>query len=432
MSTITRTLLALQFIIAASISPRAAIPQFLQTRQPFCYDAGGNGVSCASAAPSSPATITSIWGGARHLIVLKSDGTVWDWGYNWNGDLGDGTVIDRYTPVQVHGPGNVGFLTGIKAIMGGESHNFALKMDGTVWAWGWNVMGQLGDGTFNTSYTPVQVSGLSSITALGGRGYHSLAIENDGTVWAWGDNSNGQLGHDTSAVPCSFPNGSSVNCSNVPVQVIGLSGVLAVTGGGFFSLALMPDYTLSAWGSNKDGQLGIGSFTDQPAPKAVSGLTNVLQVSAGWFHATAVKTDGTVWTWGVNDKGELGDGTTTKSNVPIHVNGLTNVIQVSAGDCQTAALKSDGTVWSWGCNERDELGDGTSIDRHTPVQVHGLSNVIAIAARDYHNVALKSDGTLWTWGWNINGQLGDNTVTDRSTPVQVLFNPKLLYLPLIQ
>ncbi len=141
------------------------------------------------------------------LLFLKSDGTVWDLGFNWFGKLGDGTFStfsppadfsnDRHLPVQVHGPGNAGYLNSITAIMGGESHNFALKSDGTVWDWGWNSMGQLGDGTFTDRYTPVQVSGLSSVTALGGRGYHSLALRSDGTVWAWGFNSSGQLGDGT-------------------------------------------------------------------------------------------------------------------------------------------------------------------------------------------------------------------------------------------
>src|SRR5260221_7466515 len=135
------------------------------------------GAAWAQAAPGAPAapapapTVVAIWGGARHCIVLLSDGTVWDWGMNWFGQLGDNTFSvfqanfsqgtnDRHTPIQGPGPGNVAYLTGITAIMGGESHNFALKNDGTVWAWGGNGLGQLGDGTLNESHVPVQVVGL--------------------------------------------------------------------------------------------------------------------------------------------------------------------------------------------------------------------------------------------------------------------------------
>jgi alpha-tubulin suppressor-like RCC1 family protein len=375
------------------------------------------------AAVVSPATVVSIWGGARHCIVLKSDGTVWDWGFNWFGKLGDGTAStfgatatnnDRHTPVQVHGSGDVGFLTGINAIMGGEAHNFALKADGTVWSGGGNSLGQLGDGTNTDRYTPVQISGLTSVTSLGGRGYHSLAIKSDGSVWTWGFNGSGQLG-----------DGTTTN-RNVPVAVNGLDGVTAITGGYDFSIALNLDHTLRSWGSNQHGQLGTGSAASSTIPLTVSGMSNVVQVSAGWKHALALKSDGTVWTWGQNFNGELGNGTSTDSSVPVQVAGLTGVIAVSGGDCHSAALKSDATVWAWGCNNTAngvgnfEVGDGTGIERHTPVQVVGLTGVIAIAARDYHNIALKADGSVWTWGFNANGQLGDNTTIDRSTPVQVL------------
>jgi len=384
-------------------------------------------VAAPSAAQSSQPTVVSLWGGARHSIVLLSDGSIWDWGLNTWGKLGDGTAStytsgfttpaidhDHHTPVRVHGVGDVGYFGPAAAIMGGESHNFALKADGTVWSWGYNAFGQLGDGTNVDRYTPVQVAGLDSVVSLGGRGYHSLVVKADGSVWTWGFNSTGQLG-----------DGTTTN-QNRPVQVPGLSGVLAVTGGYNFSLALMSDHTLRAWGNGSSGQLGNGATAQSLVPVALTGLTNVAQVSAGWKHAVAVRFDGTVWTWGQNTNGQLGNGTTTDSTVPVQVSGLTNVIAVSGGDCHTAALKADGTVWAWGCNNNSkgvgnfEVGDGTSIERHAPVQVSGLRNVVAIAARDYHNVALRSDGTVWAWGFNENGQLGDGTTIDRSVPVQVL------------
>jgi alpha-tubulin suppressor-like RCC1 family protein len=426
------TIAAMAILAAAPFSPSAAISA--ESSPVPCYDALGNSVACAPkvGVAVAPARVMSIWGGARHGIALQSDGTVWTWGVNYHGMLGDGTLAERHTPIQVHGPGNIGMLSSITAVMGGEQHNLALKSDGTVWAWGWNAFGQLGDGTYTDSYIPVQVSGLISATALGGRGYHSLAIGPGGTVWDWGLNSYGQLGITT-----------AITRSAVPTQVLGLGGVLTVTGGYNFSLALMPDLTLRAWGCDTHGELGDGTNTSTSVPVPVSSLSNVTQVSAGWKHVVALESDGTVWTWGQNDHGQLGNGiaSTTGVSVPVQVSGISNVIAVSGGDCHTTALRADGTVWAWGCNNssgngagNDELGDGTNIERHTPVQVMGLTDVIAITARDYHNYAIKSDGTVWAWGWNINGQLGDNTTIDRNVPVQVQFPPALnvwLYLPLV-
>ena len=442
---IARCLIALPLVLIAAVSAPAAIVQLPKTGQTICNDASGNVSGCAgqdgAAVTASSPNVISIWGGARETIALKADGTVWTWGLNGCGSLGtgncgklgDGTEISRSIPVQVHGPGNVGYLTSITAIMGGEHANYALKSDGTVWAWGGNFVGQLGDGTYTNTVTPVQISGLSSVTSLGGRGYHNLAIKSNGTVWAWGWNSRGQLGHDTSTTPCPAPLAGT--CSNVPVQVIGITNPLTVTGGGFFSLALMPNHTLKAWGANESGQLGDGSYTDRPAPVDVSSaLSNVVQVSAGWRHAVALTSAGTVWTWGDNAYGEIGNGmtSTTGISVPFQVPGFSNVLAVSGGDRFTAMLKADGTVWTWGWNSFGQLGDGTFTDRSTPVQVVGLSNVIAIAARDYHTLAIKSDGSVWAWGSGGNGELGNNKTANSNIPVQVVFLQTSIFLPLIQ
>jgi alpha-tubulin suppressor-like RCC1 family protein len=264
---ITRRLIVLPLVFLAAVSAPPAGVRPPKTDQTICADASGNLAGCTSpsqnwvALPASSANVRSIWGGARETIALKSDGTVWAWGLNSCGGLGsgncgklgDGTEISRTIPVQVHGPGNMGYLNSITAIMGGEHANYALKSDGTVWAWGGNFVGQLGDGTYTNTVLPVRVSGLTSVRSLGGRGYHNIAIDSNGTVWAWGWNSRGQLGHDTSTSPCPAPLAGT--CSNMPVQVIGITNPLTVTGGGFFSLALMPDHTLQAWGANEYGEL---------------------------------------------------------------------------------------------------------------------------------------------------------------------------------
>jgi len=242
-----------------------------------------HGVNCKA--------FSEIAAGLYHSITLKSDGTVWTWGDNQHGQLGDGTATDRTTPVQVQG------LTGVVAIAGGSYHSLALKSDGTVWAWGSNSSGQLGNGTTTKSYTPMQVQGLTGVVAIAAGGKHSLALKSDGTVWAWGDNWYGQLG-----------NGTTTN-RFTPVQVQGLTGVVAIAGGYYHTIALKQDGTVWTWGYNWYGQLGDGtSSPHRTTPVQVQGLTGVVAIAGGYYHTVALKQDGTVWTWGSDSYGQLGDG----------------------------------------------------------------------------------------------------------------------------
>ena len=362
------------------------------------------------------ADVVSIWGGARGTVVKKSDGTVWTWGANFGGKLGIGvdsaTVGRVLIPNEVHGPGDVSFLNSVSAIMGGEVHNVALKSDGTVWAWGSNIFGQLGNGSNTDAHTPVQVSGLSSVIALGGRGYHTLAIEADGSVWGWGWNTAGELGDGTS------------NPTTVPVRVVGLTNPIAVSAGYKFSIALMPDGTVFQWGH---GRVIGNSF----APVQTPGLSNITAISAGWDHALALRSDHTVWAWGKNRVGELGDGTTMNRTNPVPVTTLSNIIAVSGGDWHSSALASDGTIWKWGRNDVGQLGNGSAdgagnyIPHPLPAKIqfdnNGLDfgNIVMVAARDWHNIAVKADGSVWQWGANDQGQCGDNSTVDRWRPVQV-------------
>jgi uncharacterized repeat protein (TIGR02543 family) len=362
--------------------------------------------------------VVSVWGGARNALVLKSDGSVWQWGLNAHGQLGDGTTTDASVPMRVLGPDGMGYLSGIVDIMGGEQHNFALKSDGTVWAWGKNLEDQLGDGNATDSDVPVQVSGLSSIVKLGGRGYHSLAVKSDGTVWAWGWDRYGALGIGIADSNYDYP---------VPVQVEGLSNPIMVSSGFCFSVALLQDHTLVAWGSNEEGQLGDGTNIDRYTPVPVVGISDVIWVSAGWTHVVAIKADGTVWTWGGNywdgafpGYGMLGDGTTLDHWTPEQVPGLSGAIQAFGGDGHTAVLLRDGTVWTFGANSAGQLGTGTITTQSlVPVQVQGLNDVVMLTARDFHNQALKSDGTIWSWGSGLNGELGNGTWQNSPVPVQV-------------
>ena len=332
--------------------------------------------------------------GGAHTVALKSDGTVWAWGGNTSGQLGDGTTTDRRAPVQVSG------LAGVAVIAAGTYHSAALTSDGTVWAWGRNTDGQLGDGTTTPRTTPVQVSGLAGVTAIAAGGYHTVALKGDGTVWTWGDNSSGQLGDDSTTDRWTAG------------EVSGLAGVTAIAAGGLCTVALKSNGTVWAWGRNNYGQLGDGATVDRWAPVQVLGLTGVTAIAAGGYHTVALKGDGTVWTWGRNIEGQLGDGTTTPRTTPVQVSGLTGVSAIAAGTSNTAGLKDDGTVWEWGSIY-------APVAAWTPVQVSALTGVADVAAGGNSTAALKSDGTVWAWGDNDYGQLGDGTTVDRWTAGEV-------------
>jgi len=326
-------------------------------------------------------------------------------GNNTYGQFGDGSISaggveagGRNVPADM-------LMTNSSTVAAGGYQSMALKSDGTVWAWGNNVYGQLGDGTTTNRSTPVQVGGLSGVVAVAAGAYHSMALKSDGTVWAWGRNFGGSLG-----------DGTTLDRST-PVQVLGLTGVSALAAGRWYGMALKSDGTVWAWGANGYGQLGDGTKANRSTPVQVIGLTGVSALAAGELSSMALKSDGTVWTWGYNGYGNLGDGTTTNRSTPVQVLGLTGVSALAAGYDRSMALKSNGTVWAWGMKS----GDGTPTARLTPVQVLGLTGVSALAAGANHSMALKSDGTVWAWGNNGAGQLGDGTTNSyQLTPVQVI------------
>jgi hypothetical protein len=295
-------------------------------------------------------------------VALKADGTVWAWGANYNGQLGAG-IPDPYStvPVQVSGLANV-----VRIAAGGD-HSLAIKADGTLWVWGQNAWGQLGIGSsVPSSFVPVQVSTISNVVAAAGGMFHSIALKSDGSVWAWGHNSWGQLGDGTN------------NFANVPVQVSGLSNVLSIAAGGDHNLAIKTDGTVWAWGHNLYGQLGNGSALHSYVPIQVPGFGDVARLAPGVLHTLALKTDGTVWAWGSNMHGQLGTGNNMDSRVPIAVSGLTNVLSVVSGYAHNMALKADGTVWSWGANYDGQLCNGTTIHNNLPGAAPSMDGALAL------------------------------------------------------
>lgn len=230
-----------------------------------------------------------------------------------------------------------------------------MKSDGTAWAWGSNLAGQLGDGTKTDRSSPVQVSGITGVSGLAAGEYSSYALKGDGTVWGWGTDAQGQLAR---------PSGVE---STTPIQITTLSGITAITSGDRHALALKSDGAVMAWGANDYGQVGNGATSmAQSTPVQVTGLTGVTAIDAGQGASIALKSDGTVWTWGVR----YGEG--KEDHSPVQVSGLTGVVAVASGNDFYVAVKSDGSVWTWGGNTYCQLGDGTYVNKASPVQVTGL------------------------------------------------------------
>lgn len=340
-------------------------------------------------------SVGSVAAGNSHTLALDKDGTLWVWGSNYWGQVGNGTTTQRAPRVQ-H------VLTGVSAIAAGYSHSVALKHDGTVWTWGANSQGQVGDGHTANRTTPVQV--LTGVSSIAARDNRTLALERDGTLWVWGN--------DRSKIRA----GVVVNQA-VPERI--LTEVSAMAVGGYHALALKKNGTVWAWGDNRSGQLGDGrNYLQTATPVQVQGLSRVIAIDAGDYHSVALEADGTLWAWGHNSFGEVGDGTTTHRSTPVRV--LSGVSSMAAGSMHTLARKKDGTVWAWGHNDYGQVGNDTTTDRYTPVQLAGISDVVAITASGGNSMAIDRYGALWAWGDNSSHQVGDGGKDHRTTPVQVL------------
>jgi len=345
-----------------------------------------------------------VTAGQDHTVALKADGSLWAWGANDHGQLGDGTTIDRHSPVQI------GMDQGWAEVSAGGGYTVALKANGTLWAWG--VGGKLGDGTHTSRTSPVKIGTDGNWTQLAAGTHHAIALKVDGTLWAWGDNSYGQLGDGRTTISRTYP-----------MQIGTEQDWNQVSAGFFYTVALKADGTLWAWGWNKYGQLGDGTTVDRYIPVQIGTDRDWSQVDAGPFsHTLALKADNTRWAWGSNFRGQLGDGATTDRYYPVQTGTGQNWIQVTAGESRSVALKSDGTLWAWGDNSWGKLGDGTLSNRHSPVEIGNMNMAkdwIRLAGGGGHTVGLMADGTIWTWGSNNYGEVGDGTTIDRHFPMQI-------------
>jgi alpha-tubulin suppressor-like RCC1 family protein len=350
-------------------------------------------------------TITALSAGGRHTIALANDGRLYAWGDNWNNQLGDGNPPLNYngqpTPVAVTMSGTLSGKT-ITALAAGGLHNLVLTDDGQLYAWGDNSIGQLGDGTTTSRPTPVAITMTGplsgkTITAVSAGNSHTVALTSEGTLYAWGWNGFGQLG-----------NGTTTDQST-PVAVT-MSGTLAgktitaLSTGYAHTVVLTSEGRLYAWGWNNQGQLGDGTTTRRLTPVEVtmSGVLagkTVTAISTGDGHTVVLTSEGRLYAWGRNNNGQLGDSTATQRNVPVAVttSGVLlgkAITALSTGNDHTVALGSDGRLYAWGWGDLGRIGDGTTANRHSPVEVlmgGALAGraITALATGELHSVVLS-------------------------------------------
>ncbi len=394
---------------------------------------------------------TDISAGWAHMAALKSDGSLWTWGYNGNGQLGDGQTSSDFDPE----PARISSDYDWSFVKAGPSVTFAGKTDGSLWAWGENSNGEMGNGTVVGQSVPTRIGADDRwLTVATGRN-HGLGVLTDGTLLAWGNGEYGERGdglESTSQVPVQIEHAApwrysaagydfslSIDANGalwyfgrvsddlyhtIPVRV-GVDWDWSSTTGGFdHRMAIKTDGTLWGWGDNYWGELGDGTVESRDQPVKIGDESDWLLVEAGDNYTMALKTDGSLWGWGSNFRGQLGDGTLESKVTPVRIGTDSDWVSVKACTysflwSHTIAIKADKTLWAWGNNQRGQLGDGTTVDKLYPVQVGKDSDWKAMAAGSNHTVAVKENNTLWSWGDNFDGQLGIGTNEDSWVPVRV-------------
>jgi alpha-tubulin suppressor-like RCC1 family protein len=359
---------------------------------------GGPTFEDCPAPASGPLIASSVSAGARHSCLLRPCGEIRCWGWNGDGELGDGTNIDSERPVAVVE------LRGVKAVAAGGWHSCALDSNGDVYCWGYNRDGQLGSGNTTSTSRPVKaaVRGAVAIAAGGSSGSgHTCAVIQDGRVVCWGNGGFGQLGNgDDAPLAGGF--------SSTPVSVIGVTSATSVAAGANHTCALLASGSIQCWGSSLYGERGDGA-TRAPGsatPTAVAGISDAIAITAGGTHACAVLKSGAVKCWGANSVGELGIGhVSIASPTPADVVGLTeSAVSVAAGGDHTCAVGASGSLFCWGFNNTGELGipPPLRLSDVTPtvaaMPVPGVNDAVAVTAGELHTCVRLRNGVLNCWG----------------------------------
>lgn len=368
----------------------------------------GNGVSGSTTTPmavSGGGTWKALTAGAYATTCgLRPDNTGFCWGIGTHGGNGDGTTSDRQTPTTISGGGLWQDITP------GTFGTCGIRSGGKVYCWGsGNGSAMLGQGNpyGDDDYSqPHLVIGGGQWKDLDTGDDHVCGIKSDDTLWCWGTDGEGQLG-----------NGAGSTTQYSPIQ-IGADTWKMIRPGAYHTCGIKSDDTLWCWGPDWDGELGNGGGSSN-VPDAISGGGTWKYVSSGPVISCGIKSDDSLWCWGDNSEGTLGNGSNTSSNVPVAVSGGGTWKTVSVGNTVVCAIRPDDTAWCWGYGQGGALGDGNLTDSNIPVQVDGGSTWKQIAAGDYHVCGIKPDHTAWCWGEDYDGALGTGWTGIEGSPVAV-------------
>ncbi len=395
-SKVTITIFMLSFLFMACGNPNES------------QDGQGRPVPALSSTKSPTMHVTawsSVSSGYNHTCAIDANYSYpWCWGSNGSGQLGSGNTAEYITP---HGV-SVGGIDTWAQISAGENFTCARKTNGTVWCWGWNFYGQVGDGTTTDRWTPAEVGSSPDWVSVDAGENHVCGLLNNHTLWCWGSNQYSQIG-----------TGSINYFEQSPVQLV--KSWKSVSAGGYHTCAIKTDSSLWCWGDNENGQLGIGNTVGKSVPAKAGTATNWVAVSTGYKHTCAKKKDGTLWCWGANFVSQVGNGRISDTvKKPVQVGKANTWKSLSLGADHSCAMKKNTGLYCWGYNNHGQLCTGDTANRNKPRLVSSAgTGYLSVAAGAFHTCGLWSDANIWCWGNNQYGQLGNGNTADQTYPALV-------------